>query len=90
MWQPGVLGAEGDEVYPPPSILYSTVKPDTAATLGKENEVPEQVLEVAEITGAEGKITTLTEALSKQPAGAVVFAALVPQALLRTYLAFTL
>ena len=49
----------GDADHPLPSMLYSTVNPVTVATVGNVN-ADAHVLDGAVITGAVGKITTLT------------------------------
>ena len=73
----------GEAENDPPSILYSILNPLTAVTVGNVN-ADAHVLAGAVITGAVGKITTLTVLLAKQPAGAVVPTALLPQAAVKT------
>ena len=65
VWQPGVVGTVGLVPNAPPSMLYCTVKPDTAATLGKL-KADAQVFAGGSIVGAFGKITTLTVLLLPQ------------------------
>lgn len=72
----------------PPSILYSTLKPLIAATVGKFMLVL-QVLAIVARVGAAGKITTETVLLSPQIPVPEEFAAVVPQVEVNTYLAFT-
>ena len=78
----------GDGAYTPPSILYCTVNPDTAGTVGKVKAVL-HVLEGATIVGANGKITTLTVLLLPQAPVPVAPASVLPQVLVRMYLATT-
>ena len=59
VWQPGVVGIVGLAPNAPPSMLYCTLKPLTAAILGKL-KADAQVFVGASIDGAFGKITTLT------------------------------
>ena len=59
VWQPVVVGIVGLVPKAPPSMLYSTVKPTTSATLGKL-KAEAQVFAGASIDGAFGNITTLT------------------------------
>ena len=77
--QPGVVGISGVSVKPPPSILYSTVNPATGDTDGSVN-ADAQVLAGAVITGAVGKITTLTVLLFPHTPVPGVPAAVPPQA----------
>ena len=70
----------------PPSILYSTLKPATAVTVGKENAVA-HVLTGAVITGAVGKITTLTILLVAHELVPEVPAAVVPHVAVNIYCA---
>ena len=69
----------GDAENVPPSMLYSTLKPDTAVTVGNVNMVA-HVLAVAVMTGAVGKITVLTELLAPHAPVPVAPAAVDPQA----------
>jgi hypothetical protein len=80
-----------DDQFVPPSMLYSILKPLTAVTVGSVNIVL-HVLDGAVSTGALGKITTLTSLLSLHKDGSKpgVFAAVIPHAFFKTYLAFTL
>ena len=66
-----------------PSMLYSTVKPDTADTLGKLN-ADAHVFAGAVIVGAFGKITTLTVLLLPQAPVPAVPAAVAPQVKVNT------
>ena len=59
-------------------MLYSTVKPDTAATLGKL-KAEAQVFAGASIFGAAGKITTFTVLLLPHAPVPAVPAAVAPQ-----------
>ena len=86
VWQPGVV-VLGEDEYAPPSILYSTLNPVTAVTVGKTN-IAAQVFAGAVITGAVGKTTALI-VLSWQPAIELTeFAGVEPQADVSLYLAF--
>jgi hypothetical protein len=58
VWQPGVVGITGVSVNAPPSILYSTLKPETTGTEGNVNAEP-QVLAGAVRRGCNGKTTKL-------------------------------
>ncbi len=64
-------------------MLYSTVKPDTAATLGKL-KADAQVFAGAVIDGAFGKITTLTVLLEPQSPSPGVPAGVAPQSAANT------
>lgn len=77
----------GDAENAPPSMLYCTLKPATIATVGKVNAVL-QVLAGATITGAAGKITTLTVLLTQEP-GPALPAGIVSQLAANTYRACT-
>ena len=83
VWQPGVLGTVGSASKPPPSMLYSTLKPATALTVGSV-KADAHVLAGALITGAVGKITALlvTEVAQAEEA----LAAVLPHAAVSTYL----
>ena len=63
----------------PPSILYSTVNPETAGTVGSTN-ADAQVLAGAVNTGAFGKIITETKLLDPQAPLPAVPADIGPQA----------
>ena len=69
-------------------MLYSTLNPATALTAGNVNADP-QVLAGAVITGAVGKITTLTELLAPHDPVPAVPAAVLPQVAAKTYCAVT-
>jgi hypothetical protein len=84
VWQPTDVGIVGEAAKVPPSMLYSTVNPDTEATVGNVN-AEAQVLAGAVMVGAAGKITTLTVLLAAQPAGAVAPADKPAQADVSTY-----
>ena len=71
----------GDAENAPPSILYCTLNPATGVTVGKVNAVL-QVLAGAMMTGAAGKITTLTVLLTQ---GLALPAGMVSQAAANTY-----
>jgi len=64
-------------------MLYSTLNPLTAVTL-ESVKAEAQVLAGAVITGALGKITTLTELLTPQEPVPAVPAAVAPQAAANT------
>ena len=68
----------------PPSILYSILKPGTAIIDGRANE-DAHVLAGAVITGAAGKITTLTILLIAHDPAPVAPAGVAPHAMVRTY-----
>ena len=76
----------GADANTPPSILYCVVNPATVVTVGKENAVL-HVFAGAEITGAAGNITTFTVLLTPHRPVPVVFAAVPPQAAVKTYFA---
>ena len=78
VWQPGVVGIAGLVPNPPPLMLYSTVKPATAGTVGKL-KADAQVFAGAVSEGALGKITTLTVLLLPHTSVPAVPAAVVPQ-----------
>ena len=73
----------GSEVYNPPSMLYSIVKPLTAATLGKL-KFDAQVFEPAVNTGAGGKITAFVLTGSQAIPSETASAAVLPQAAINT------
>ena len=83
VWQPGVVGIVGLVPNAPPSMLYSTVKPDTAATLGKL-KAEAQVFAGAVIVGAGGKITALVLTGSHAAPSETASAAVLPQAAIST------
>jgi hypothetical protein len=66
-------------------MLYSILNPETVATVGNVKATA-QVLAVAVITGAVGKITTFTVLLTPQD---VAPAVVPPQVAASTYLAVT-
>ena len=70
-------------------MLYSTLNPLTAVTLGSV-KADAQVFAGALMLGALGKITTLTELLTPQEPVPAVPAAVAPQAAAKTYRAVTL
>ena len=78
MWQPGVVGIVGLPAYAPPSTLYSILKPTTAGTVGN-TKADAQVFAGAVITGALGKITTLTVLLGPHSPLPAVPAKVAPQ-----------
>ena len=78
MWHPGVPGIAGEAANKPPSILYSTVNPATAGTVGSTN-ADAQVVAGAANTGALGKIITDTMLLDPQAPVPVVPAGVAPQ-----------
>ena len=78
VWQPGVVGIVGLAPNAPPSMLYCTLKPLTAATLGKL-KADAQVFVGAVIVGALGKITTLTVLLDPHAPVPAVPARVAPQ-----------
>ena len=88
LWHPGVV-VDGDALYAPPSMLYSILNPVTGVTVGNVNAAL-HVFEVAVITGAVGKITTLTLLLSPHDPVPAVPARVAPQSAAKTYLAVTL
>ena len=65
VWQPGVVGIVGLVPNAPPSMLYCTVKPATAATFGN-TKADAQVFAGGSIVDALGKTTTLTVLLLPQ------------------------
>ena len=67
-------------------MLYCTLNPATAVTVGKVNAVL-QVLAGADITGAVGNITTLTVLLDAHEPVPAVPAVVLPQAAVNTYCA---
>ena len=67
----------------PPSMLYCTLNPATAVTVGKVNAAL-QVLAGAVITGAVGKITTLTVLLDPHEPVPDVPAAVPPHVAVKT------
>jgi hypothetical protein len=85
VWQPGVV-VLGEAENAPPSILYWTLNPVTARTVGNVNAAL-HVLAGDVIAGAAGNITTLTVLLVPQTPVPGVNAAVVPHADCRTYLA---
>ena len=76
----------GEAENAPPSILYSTLNPVTAVTVGKVN-ADAHVPAGAVIVGAVGKITTLTVLLTPQVEVPAVPAAVAPHIAAVTYLA---
>ena len=78
----------GDALNAPPSMLYSILNPATVATVGNVN-MDAQVFVVATITGAVGKITTLTVLLTPQDPLPVAPNGVPPQAAASTYCAVT-
>ena len=73
-----MLGTVGLVSNAAPSMLYSTVKPDTATTLGKL-KADAHVFAGAVIDGAFGKTTTLTVLLLPHAPVPAVPAAVAPQ-----------
>jgi len=73
-----VVGTVGVCAYVPPSMLYSTLNPLTAVTVGSV-KADAQVFAGALMLGALGKITTLTELLTPQEPVPAVPAAVAPQ-----------
>ena len=67
----------------PPSMLYCTLKPATAVTVGKVN-ADAHVLDGAVSTGAVGNITTLTAVLAAHEPVPAVPAAVAPHAAANT------
>ena len=78
MWQPGAMFTIGASVNAPPSMLYCTVKPATALTVGKP-KLAAQVFINGSNTGALGKITTLTVLLGPHSPLPAVPAKVAPQ-----------
>ena len=78
MWQPGTMFTIGAGVNAPPSMLYCTVKPATALTIGKLKSAS-QVFINGSNTGAVGNITTLTVLLLPHAPVPAVPADVVPQ-----------
>ena len=76
----------GEDEYVPPLILYSTVKPAIAVTVGKLNAALHAFVGAVMI-GALGKITTLTILLDAHVPVPGVFAGVVPHADVSTNLA---
>ena len=83
MWQPGTIFTIGAGVNAPPSMLYCTVKPATALTVGKLKSAS-QVFINGSKTGAVGKITTLTVLLGPHNPLPAVPANVAPQSVART------
>jgi hypothetical protein len=77
----------GEDVKPAPLMLYSTVNPDTAATVGKLNAVL-HVFVGAFRTGAAGKTTAFIVVSWQAALELVELAAVDPQADVNLYLAF--
>ena len=80
-----MVGIAGEDENAPPSMLYCTVNPETAVTVGRVNAAL-HVLADAVSVGAVGKITTFTVLLDPHEPGPVEFAAVLPQADVSTYL----
>ena len=78
----------GEAENAPPSILYSTLKPVTAVTVGKIN-ADAHVPAGSVIVGAVGNITTLTVLLTPHEPGPAVLVVVLPQAAVRKYSATT-
>ena len=80
------MGIAGETEKVPPSMLYCTVNPGTAVTVGKLKAALHE-LAGAVIAGGAGKITTLTELLFAQAAVPAVVAGVAPHVEVSTYLA---
>ena len=83
-----MAGMVGEAVNAVPSILYWTVKPEIAVTVGSVN-ADAQVLAGAVNTGAAGNTTTLTILPGPHKPLPVVPANVLPQSAVKTYRART-